>query len=150
MLMIALLIASQAALPVTKNPAPEAEALGVKLAQTDTLRTMASLASAKEAGLVLQSQPNLSEEERQRLVSITFNAAELEVRRVLLSLGHYYAQFLTVEELHSLVTAQDTPAAKRMQAVTAGAIFTVSALDTKSAVTAALCHENRKFCSATK
>ena len=132
-------------------PTAEAKKLGRELAEAGTLAAMLPLIQAKETEeLVAQSE--LSDADKAALRVTAKRVYEVGRDRLLSATGKAYAERLSVEDLRTLVTFEQSDAAKRYRGAMPGAIAAamqgVGQMDFKKDVRAAFCKESGKLCDA--
>lgn len=143
--------AAQATAPV---PGAEAEALGLRLAQTGTLATIAPLLAAKDTEELVAGHPELTESEKAALRATARRVQDESLARLNAAFGHAYAARLSVEELRTLVAQAESPAATHLHRIIPGALAealsAVGTMDFKKDIAAAFCRDTGKLCAAQK
>ena len=145
--MIALLLA--AALQAA-SPAPEAEALGRRLARTGTMATLVPMLVEKDLAELAGEDASLTPAERAGLLAIGRAEGRRNLDRLIAALGHAYAKRLSIADLKLLVAQSEMPATARLRtaqpAVIAEAMGTVGAIDLKALTAAEFCRQTGKMC----
>lgn len=112
--------------------------------------TIAPLLIDKDLGELANQYPNLSNDERERLIRIGHEEGQLGFIRIAAALGDAYAQRLTVKDLAVLVRQNESPEAIRRRAaepsVLLSAISALGSLDPKKSTAARMCKEIKKSC----
>lgn len=152
--MLAMLLLIQVATamppPASRNPAPEALALGRQLAETGTLASLLPMIAAKEADEVVAAHPELGAPEQ---AAYRRSAAATLVRgtdRLFAAQARALAERLSPADLRQLVAFQRSPAAQRYRAALPAAIASAMAamqgIDFKKDSWSAFCAETKRRC----
>lgn len=132
-------------------PSAEAESLGLRLARTGTLATIAPLLAAKDGEDLVAAHPELSDAEKAKLRAVAKQTADAAIERLNAAFGHAYAKRLSVAELRTLVAHAESPAAAHWRAIMPAALTealtSVGSIDLKKDVAAAFCQETGKLCA---
>lgn len=149
--MLAALAAMLMAGATPVSPSAEAERLGLRLARTGTLATLAPLLAAKDGEELVAAHPELSDAEKTRLRAVVKRTTDAAIERLNGAFGHAYAKRLSVAELRTLVAHAESSAAARwrtiMPAALTEAMGSAGTLDLKKDGTAAFCQETGKLCA---
>ncbi len=149
--MIALAMAAQAATPA---PSAAAEALGLRLAQTSTLATIAPILVAKDSAELVAAHPELSDAEKTLLRATATRIGTASTAQLNAAFGHAYAARLSIAELRALVAHAESPAARHWRKILPGAMAdamsSASQIDLKAEAMAAFCKATGKLCPAQK
>jgi hypothetical protein len=139
-------LAAQAAAPAPL-PAPEAIALGERLARSGTLAALLPIVVAKETDDLVRERPELTAAEQARLRAAAAATAKANIDRLMAAEGRAYAAALTPAELAALVAQAESPAGRRLQAVLprviAGTMASVGEVNFKGEALAAFCRAGR-------
>ena len=137
--------------PIVEAPSPEADALGVRLARTTGLLTMAPMLIEKDLGELAGEDKTLSAADRERLMAIGRDEGRKGMDRIAAALGRGYARRLSLEDLRVLVAQNESPAAAHFRAsvpaVMVEAMGALGAIDLKGSVAARMCKETGKMCA---
>lgn len=132
------------------GPSAEAEALGVRLAQTGTLATMMPAILTKEREELVAEHPDWSDADKAALRAAADGVAQAAIARINAAIGHQYAQRLSVEDLRVLVAFNEGPVATRWREVTPVAVMQAMGeagdLDFKGDARKAYCAKTGKGC----
>lgn len=143
-----LLLVQAAAVPA------EAEELGLRLARTGTLVTLAPVLAQKDLAELIGEHPELSEGDKQQLRATGQKIAAADAERIARAMGHSYARRLSVAELRELVAASESAAGRHARAVLpqvlAETMQGLGAIDFKGETSAAFCHDTGKLCATGK
>ncbi len=139
------------ALAAAQAPAaPEAQALGRRLAEAGTLASLLPMIAAKETEEMVAAHPELSDADKAKLRSVAAATAKAGSDRLMKAEGDAYAGRLSVEELKALVAFHESPAARRqrevMPAVIMATMQAAGPIDFKGETLAAFCKETGKAC----
>lgn len=131
------------------EPSSEAQDLGVRLARTSGIVTIAPLMVQKDLADLIKEEP-LSPEQHKRLFEIGKQEGETGIGRVVSALGAAYAKRLSVHDLRILVEQNESAEAIRRReaepSVLIEAMTTLGSLDLKKATAARMCKETGKLC----
>jgi len=131
-------------------PSAEAEALGVRLAQTGTLAALLPAILAKEREELAAEHPEWSDADKAALRATADEVGRAGIARITAAIGHQYARQLSIEDLRALVAFNEGPAAARWRAATPGAVMQAMAsagdLDFKGDTRKAYCARTGKGC----
>jgi hypothetical protein len=131
-------------------PSAEAEALGVRLAQTGTLAALMPVIVAKDLDELVAEHPDWSEADKAGLRATADELAQAGIARLTAAIGHGYAQKLSLEDLRALVAFNEGPVAKRWRDATPGAVMqamtAVGQMDFKADARKAYCAKTGKGC----
>jgi hypothetical protein len=131
-------------------PGAEAEALGVRLAQTGTLAALLPSVAAKERDELIAQHADWSDADKAALRETADDVAKAAVDRLTTAIGHGYATRLSVEDLRALVAFNESDAGKRWRAATPGAVMGAIAalgqLNLGAETRAAFCKKTGKLC----
>ncbi|MES2442101.1 MAG: hypothetical protein V4574_04665 [Pseudomonadota bacterium] len=132
-------------------PSAEAEALGVRLAETGTLAALLPVVVAKDREALIAEHPELGEADKAALRATADEVASAGIARLMAAIGHGYAAKIPVEELRALVAFNETPAARHWREATpeavAQALATVGEMDFKGDTRKAYCAKTGKLCA---
>ena len=145
MLVLLLLAAASTA------PASEAEELGLRLARTSGIVTIAPMLIQKDLADLAAEEPSLSPEQRRRLFEIGNEEGKAGIERLVGVLGAAYAKRLSVQDLRILVEQNESVEAARRRAaepsVMIEAITALGSMDLKKATAARMCKDSGKLCA---
>ena len=145
-LLLALLL--QAAPPAA--PAPEAVALGRRLAASGPLAAIAPMLIARDSSELAGEDPALSAAERQQLLDLAGAKGKAAMARLIAALGDAYAKRLSIDDLRLLVAQNENPATLRWRAVEPAVIAEtmkmVGSIDFKGETAAEFCRATGKLC----
>ena len=145
--MLILLALAAASVP----PGAEAEALGVRLARTSGIVTIAPIMMQKDLTELAKEDPSLSAGQQERLRQIGSAEGKAGIERVVAALGASYAKRLSLKDLRTLVKQNEGAEAVRRRAaepsVIMEAMAAVGSMDFKKTTAARMCKENGKFCA---
>ena len=134
----------------TNFSSAEAEALGLRLARSSAIITVAPALVQKDFGDLAKEDPTLSPQERARLFRIGDEEGKLGIERVAVAIGAAYAKYLPVTDLRVLVRQAESPQAVRRRAaeplVMMHAMKALGSMDFKKATAARMCKEIKKLC----
>jgi hypothetical protein len=88
---------------VSAAPGREAEALGVRLARTSGIATIAPMMVQKDLTELAKEDPSLSSAQRERLRQIGSAEGQAGIELVVAALGASYAKHLSLRDLRALV-----------------------------------------------
>jgi hypothetical protein len=147
-----LLIGAAPIEPVAGPPSlVEAEALGVRLARTTGILTVAPMLVEKDTIGLADEDKTLTPTERTRLLIIGREEGRTGLDRIAAALGHGYAKRLSLADLRVLVAQNESPAAVNFRAsvpaVLSEAMAGVGSIDLKKATSERACREIGKFCN---
>lgn len=147
-----LLIAAAPPGPATgPQPSAEAEALGVRLARTSGILTVAPMLVEKDAAELAGEDKALTADERTRVLAIGREEGRKGMDRIAAALGRGYAARLSIEDLRLLVAQNESPAAEHFRAsvpaVLTEAMAGLGAMDLKKATAERACREMGKLCA---
>ncbi|HEU0044083.1 hypothetical protein [Sphingomonas sp.] len=135
-------------------PAPEAEALGLRLARTGTLAALLPMMGASETAELIKQNPELAQTEQAALRETAAATLEQGMARLMKAEGRAYASALSVDDLRALVAFAESAPARRQRAVMpkviAGTMAAAGAFDFKQEVRAAFCTRAGKLCGEKK
>ena len=136
----------------SSSPSEQAKALGLRLARTSGVVTIAPMLVQKDLAEIAGSNPMLSSIERKRLMQIGTEEVEAGTERIAGALGAAYARHLSVRDLKVLVGQNESPEAVRRRAAEPTAMIEAMAalgsMDFKKATAARMCQETKKLCSS--
>jgi hypothetical protein len=149
--LIALTLALTApGLMVQAAPSAEAEALGVRLAQTGTLAALLPTITAKEREDMVAAHPELSDADKAALRATADELAKAASDRLTAAIGHGYASRLSVEDLRALVAFNESAPAQHWRKATPGAVMeamqSVGEMHLTEETEAAFCKKTGKLC----
>lgn len=131
-------------------PGAEAEALGVRLAQTGTLAALLPTITAKEREEMVARHPELSDADKAALRATADDVAKAAIERLTAAIGHGYASRLSVEDLRALVAFNESPPARNWRKATPGAVMeamqSVGEMHLAEETQAAFCKKTGKLC----
>lgn len=104
-------------------PGAEAEALGVRLAETGTLAALLPAVVAKDREALVAAHPELSEADKAALRATADAVARAGIARLTAAIGHGYAARLSLDDLRALVAFNESPAAKHWREATPDAVM---------------------------
>lgn len=135
----------------SSSPSEEAKALGLRLARTSGIVTIAPMLVQKDLSEIAESNPTLSSIERKRLMQIGTEEGKAGIERIAAALGTAYARHLSVRDLKILVNQNESPEAVRRRTAEPTAIVEAMAalgsMDFKKATAARMCQETKKLCA---
>ena len=141
MLIVAMMLAG--AQVAAAAPAPDAVALGERLARSGTLATLLPLMAGKETEEMIAANPSLSAAEQARLRQVAATTRDAMAARLFAAEGRRYAELLSPADLATLVAQAESPAAARLRAaqpqVIAAAMTALQGVDFKKDTLAAYC-----------
>ncbi|GBH32968.1 hypothetical protein [Sphingobium xenophagum] len=131
-------------------PSGEAETLGRRLAASSALASMIPMLVEKDLAELAAEAPDLSDSEKQALLTIGRAQAAQAVDKLLATMGHAYAERLSIPDMRALIAANDRPETKRFRAaqpaVKMEAMRTMGEVDLKKSTAAAFCKQTKKLC----
>jgi hypothetical protein len=131
-------------------PSAEAEALGVRLAETGTLAALLPAIAAKEREDLVAAHPELSDAEKTTLRATADEVAKAGTARLSAAIGHGYAARLSIEDLRALVAFNEASAARHWREATPGAVMqamaTVGEMNLAEETRVAFCKKTGKLC----
>jgi hypothetical protein len=131
-------------------PGAEAEALGLRLAQTGTLAALLPSIAAKEREDLVAAHPELSDADKATLRATADDVANAGMSKLSAAIGHGYAARLSIDDLRALVAFNESPAAQHWREATPGAVMqamaAVGELDLGKNTRAAFCKKTGKLC----
>ena len=101
---------------VSAAPNREAEALGIRLARTSGIATIAPMMVQKDLAELANEDPSLSSVQRERLRQIGNAEGRAGIELVVAALGASYAKRLSLRDLRALVKQNESPEAGRRRA----------------------------------
>ena len=132
-------------------PSAEAKALGLRLARTSGIVTIAPLMVQKDLADLAKENPSLSPQERERLFQIGNEEGKSGIERVAAALGAAYAKHLSIEDLRILVQQNESAEAARRRtaepSVMVEAMTVLGSMDLKTATAARMCKATGKLCA---
>ena len=135
----------------SSSPTEEAKALGLRLARTSGIVTIAPMLVKKDLTEIAESNPTLSSIERKRLMQIGAEEGKAGTERIAAALGAAYARHLSVRDLKVLVDQNESPEAVRRRAAEPTAMIEAMAalgsMDFKKTTAARMCQETKKLCA---
>lgn len=145
--MLVLLVLAATSMP----PSSEAQALGMRLARTNGIVTIAPIMVQKDLVDLENEDPSLSPEQRKRLFEIGNEEGKAGIERVVGALGAAYAKYLSVHDLRILVKQNESAEAARRRAAEPSVIIeamrTLGSMDLKKVTAARMCKESAKLCA---
>jgi hypothetical protein len=136
---------------VSAAPGREAEALGVRLARTSGIATIAPMMVQKDLTELAKEDPSLSSAQRERLRQIGSAEGQAGIELVVAALGASYAKHLSLRDLRALVKQNESAEAVRRRvaepSVIMEAMTNVGSMDFKKITAARMCKENGKVCA---
>lgn len=136
---------------ITTGPASEAQALGLRLARTNGIATLAPTLAQKDITELAQEDPSLLPDQRKRLMEIGNEVAKAGIERVAQAFGAGYAKHLSLHDLRVLVRQSESPEAIRFRAaeplVLLEAAAALGSIDLKKMTAARMCEETGKLCN---
>lgn len=134
------------------TPTPEAESFGVRLARTGMLATLLPMMVAKDTAELVAEQKALSDADKTQLRAVAADRAKEEIERVMVVEGHAYATSLSLEDLKTLVSFNETAVSGRFRAaqpkVIGATMQGLAGIDFKKDVLTAFCKQTGKGCPA--
>jgi hypothetical protein len=131
-------------------PSAEAEALGVRAAQTGTLAALLPSIAGKERDDLLAAHADWSDADKASLRETADGVARAALDRLTAAIGHGYATRLSVEDLRALVAFNESDAGRHWRAATPGAVMeaiaAVGQLNLGADTRAAFCKKAGKLC----
>lgn len=132
-------------------PSAEAEALGVRLAETGTLAALLPTVAAKERDDLLARHADWSEADKAALRATADEVAKAGIARLTAAIGHGYAARLSVEDLRAAVAFNESPAGKHWREATPGAVMqamaTLGEMNLAEDTRKAFCAKTGKLCA---
>ena len=136
---------------MTMSPGREAEALGIRLARTSGIATIAPMMVQKDLAELSKEDPSLSSAQRERLRQIGSAEGQAGIELVVAALGASYAKHLSLRDLRALVRQNESAEAVRRRAaepsVIMEAMTNVGSMDFKKISAARMCKESGKLCA---
>ncbi len=133
------------------SPSPEAAALGIRLARTSGIVTIAPMMIEKDLDDLSKEDASLTPDQRQHLLEIGHEEEKAAIERLSAALGAAYAKRLSLADLRVLVTQNESAEAVRRRAADPSVIVetmtVVGPLDFKKMTAARMCKERGKFCA---
>lgn len=131
-------------------PSAEAEALGVRLAETGTLAALLPAIVAKDREALVAEHPELSDADKAALRATADEVAKAGIARLTAAIGHGYAAKLSIEDLRALVAFNQSPAARHWREATpaavAQALAAVGEMNFQADARKAFCAKTGKLC----
>jgi hypothetical protein len=131
-------------------PSAEAEALGVRLAETGTLAALLPAVVARDREEMITAHPELSDADKTALRATADEVAKAGIARLTAAIGHGYAAKLSVEDLRALVAFNETPAARHWREATPAAVMqalaVVGDMNFQADTRKAFCAKTGKLC----
>ena len=133
------------------TPVPEALELARQIAAQGTLAQIAPLQTSSEVEQMIARHRDLSAADQARLRAIGKDQAGRLVARVVEAEAAAMATRLSLDDLHALAAAANSPAAQHQRAalpaIMRTTVQTLGTVDYAGGVRAAFCHETGKLCS---
>jgi hypothetical protein len=131
-------------------PSPEAEALGVRLAESGTLAAMLPAVTAKERDEAIAQHPDWSDADKATYRVVADEVAKAAIARLTAAIGHGYAAKMSVEDLRAAVAFNESPAGRHWREATPGAVMeamaALGAVDLGGETRKAFCAKTGKLC----
>lgn len=136
---------------VAADPGLEAKALGIRLARTNGIVTLAPALAQKDIAELAKEDPSMSSDQRQRLIEIGKEETQAGIDRIVQAFGAGYAKRLSLPDLRILVRQNESPEAARLRAaeplVLMETAATLGSIDLKKTTAARMCKETGKLCN---
>ncbi len=133
------------------QPSAEALQLGRKLATQGTLASLLPIMKASQTEELLKEDQSLSPADRMKLHATADRVFAAGYERVMNATGEANAQQLGIDDLRSLVSFFDSPAARKYRATTPSvvmaAVKALDGFDFKKQVRLAYCAETKRLCN---
>lgn len=133
-------------------PSAEAEALGLRIAETGTLAQLAPMLARSDTEALVRDHPELDAADQAILRATAEATAAAAIARINVEMGHGYARTLDLATLRAVAAFNASPAAAAYRAaivpVTAATMARIGELDFKKEALAAFCAKTGKACAA--
>jgi hypothetical protein len=138
------------ALAAASSANNEANSLGLRLARTSGIVTLAPVMVKKDITDLSKEDVTLSSSQRELLLQIGREESASGIRRLVTALGASYAQHISVEDLRVLVRQNESAEAIRRRAVEPQVILdamrSLGEMDLKKSIAMRMCKETKKLC----
>lgn len=145
------MILALAYLAAIASPSAEAKRLGLRLARTSGIVTIAPLLIEKDLAELAKEDSTITADERQRVLTLGREEGKRGLDRVSAALGDAYAQRLSLSDLKVLVRQNESAEAVRRRAaepeVLMSAMAALGSLDLKKNTAVLMCKEAKKLCN---